>query len=193
MHLGHFGALTEHPAPCSPRRRRPTGAYAGLRDPYGPDDLQRVSKVGVSDRRIRRYSVAMTNAEGFAAYLNAAMRSAKISQADVARAVKVAPSAVSAWLRGAQPSIENLRTLAPLLDVHPMDLYVRAGHILPREAGMDGMPEPPEAPDPVRAIMAQDWLPDETKKAMVTLLGELWTGYGGDNERPARDDRASGR
>lgn len=135
----------------------------------------------------------MTNAEGFAAYLNAAMRAAQISQADVARAVKVAPSAVSAWLRGAQPSIENLRALAPLLDVHPMHLYVRAGHILPWEAGLDGMPEPPGTPDPVRAIMAQDWLPDETKRAMVTLLGELQTGYERESGRPAEDDRASGR
>lgn len=142
---------------------------------------------------MRRYSVAMTKAEGFAPYLEAAMRSAGASQADVARAAKVAPSAVSAWLRGAQPSIENLRALAPFLDVHPMHLYVRAGHILPWEAGMSEMPEPPNAPDAVKAVMAQDWMDDDLKKAMVTLLGELRAGSEKEKGRPAGDDQASAR
>lgn len=135
----------------------------------------------------------MTDAQQFAAYLEAAMTAAGKSQADLARAAKVPPSVVSRWLRGAQPSVENLRLLSPALRVPVRDLVVAAGHMRPEEVGLLKPPPPPGAPDLVEAIMAQDWLPAETKRAMVTLLGELQTGYERESGRPAEDNRASGR
>lgn len=117
----------------------------------------------------------MTDAQGFATYLRRAMKSAgDLTSADLSRAIGVADSVVSRWLRGSVPSIENLRLLAPVLKVPVRDLVVVAGHMTPEEVGLTEIPEPPGPPPTVEdEIMAADWLTAEAKQAAVTLLDSL--------------------
>jgi transcriptional regulator with XRE-family HTH domain len=128
----------------------------------------------------------------FGAYLAKAIEAAGMSNADLARLTGLADSLISKWRANkALPTMPNLRLLAPALRIPPMELFVRAGHVLPEEAGMAEMPEPPEAPTtPEGEIMAQSWLPDEAKAAMVTLLGELRASYERPSGRSTRADRA---
>jgi transcriptional regulator with XRE-family HTH domain len=121
------------------------------------------------------------------------MGAADLSNADLSRLTGLADSLISKWRAGrAVPTIPNLRLVAPALRVAPMELFVRAGHILPEEAGMTEMPEPPEAPTtPEDEIMAQDWLPAEAKAAMVTLLGELRVSHERRTGRSTRGRRAA--
>jgi len=72
------------------------------------------------------------------------MRSASLSQAELARRSGLAESMVSRWLRGLnQPDVPNLRRVRPVLGVTMLELLVAAGHVTLEEAQLRDAPEPP--------------------------------------------------
>jgi transcriptional regulator with XRE-family HTH domain len=76
------------------------------------------------------------------------MRSAGLTQAELARRSGLAESMVSRWLRGLnQPDVPNLRRVRPVLGVTMLELLVASGHVTLEEAQLRDAPEPPE---PVR-------------------------------------------
>jgi len=80
----------------------------------------------------------------WAAYLESAMRSAGLTQAELARRSGLAESMVSRWLRGLnQPDVPNLRRVGPVLGVSMLELVVAAGYLSLEEAELQDAPEPP--------------------------------------------------
>ena len=92
----------------------------------------------------------------WAAYLESAMRSAGLTQAELARRSGLAESMVSRWLRGLnQPDVPNLRRVGPVLGVPMLELIVAAGYLTLEEAELRDSPEPPA---PVRVGISVDGL-----------------------------------
>jgi transcriptional regulator with XRE-family HTH domain len=72
------------------------------------------------------------------------MRSAGLTQAELARRSGLAESMVSRWLRGLnQPDVPNLRRVRPVLGVPMLELIVAAGYLSLEEAELQDAPEPP--------------------------------------------------
>lgn len=72
------------------------------------------------------------------------MRSAGLTQAELARRSGLAESMVSRWLRGLnQPDVPNLRRVRPVLGVPMLELMVAAGYLTLEEAELQDAPEPP--------------------------------------------------
>jgi len=72
------------------------------------------------------------------------MRSAGLTQAELARRSGLAESMVSRWLRGLnQPDVPNLRKVRPVLGVPMLELLVASGHVTLKEAQLRDAPEPP--------------------------------------------------
>jgi transcriptional regulator with XRE-family HTH domain len=95
----------------------------------------------------------------WAAYLDSAMRSAGLTQAELARRSGLAESMVSRWLRGLnQPDVPNLRRVRPALGVPMLELIVAAGYLTLEEAELRDSPEPPE---PVRIGLSTEGLTAE--------------------------------
>jgi transcriptional regulator with XRE-family HTH domain len=95
----------------------------------------------------------------WAAYLESAIRSSGLTQAELARRSGLAESMVSRWLRGLnQPDVPNLRRVRPVLGVPMLELLVAAGHVTLEEAQLRDTPEPPV---PVRVGIATDGLTAE--------------------------------
>jgi transcriptional regulator with XRE-family HTH domain len=87
------------------------------------------------------------------------MRSAGLSQAELARRSGLAESMVSRWLRGLnQPDVPNLRRVRPVLGVPMLELLVAAGHVTLEEAQLRDAPEPPV---PIRVGIPTDGLTAE--------------------------------
>ncbi len=84
------------------------------------------------------------------------MRSAGLTQAELARRSGLAESMVSRWLRGLnQPDVPNLRRVRPVLGVPMLELIVAAGYLTLEEAELQDAPEPPA---PVRVGLPTDGL-----------------------------------
>lgn len=84
------------------------------------------------------------------------MRSAGLTQAELARRSGLAESMVSRWLRGLnQPDVPNLRRVRPVLGVPMLELMVAAGYLTLEEAELQDAPEPPA---PVLVGLATDGL-----------------------------------
>jgi transcriptional regulator with XRE-family HTH domain len=84
------------------------------------------------------------------------MRSAGLTQAELARRSGLAESMVSRWLRGLnQPDVPNLRRVGPVLGVPMLELIVAAGYLTLEEAELRDSPEPPV---PVRVGISIDGL-----------------------------------
>ena len=84
------------------------------------------------------------------------MRSAGLTQAELARRSGLAESMVSRWLRGLnQPDVPNLRRVRPVLGVPMLELIVAAGYLTLEEAELQDAPEPPA---PVRVGMSTEGL-----------------------------------
>lgn len=84
------------------------------------------------------------------------MRSAGLTQAELARRSGLAESMVSRWLRGLnQPDVPNLRRVRPVLGVPMLELIVAAGYLSLEEAELQDAPEPPA---PVRVGLPTDGL-----------------------------------
>jgi transcriptional regulator with XRE-family HTH domain len=87
------------------------------------------------------------------------MRSAGLTQAELARRSGLAESMVSRWLRGLnQPDVPNLRRVRPVLGVPMLELIVAAGYLSLEEAELEDAPEPPE---PVRVGVSTEGLTAE--------------------------------
>ncbi len=87
------------------------------------------------------------------------MRSAGLTQAELARRSGLAESMVSRWLRGLnQPDVPNLRRVRPVLRVPMLELIVAAGYLSLEEAELQDAPEPPA---PVRIGLSTDGLTAE--------------------------------
>lgn len=138
------------------------------------------------DRRRRRQ---------FAAYFKEAMRAAGYvrpsGDPDVPSLVRmsgVPDSILRRWLQEeGDPSLENLRKVAPSLGLAPRDLWVSAGLVAPAEVGLDGEPEPPQAPPtPEERIMADDILDDADKAALIHTLNALRERRGSSEESRRR-------
>jgi transcriptional regulator with XRE-family HTH domain len=136
-----------------------------------------------------RYSVrvALTDQDRsrrqhFAAYFKEAMRAAGYVRPNrdpdvpaLARMSGISDSLLRRWLQEAgDPSLENLRRVAPALGVAPRDLWAAAGLVLPEEVGLEGEPEAPKAPPtPEDRILADDILDDADKAALIHTLHAL--------------------
>lgn len=84
------------------------------------------------------------------------MRSAGLTQAELARRSGLAESMVSRWLRGLnQPDVPNLRRVRPVLGVPMLELMVAAGYLSLEEAELQDAPEPPA---PVRVGLSTEGL-----------------------------------
>jgi transcriptional regulator with XRE-family HTH domain len=119
-------------------------ARAGWRVPAGRDPVAIVRHIRKSSER------------DWAAYLESAIRSAGLTQAELARRSGLAESMVSRWLRGLnQPDVPNLRRVRPVLGVPMLELLVAAGHVTLEEAQLRDAPEPPV---PVRLGISTDGL-----------------------------------
>jgi transcriptional regulator with XRE-family HTH domain len=87
------------------------------------------------------------------------MRSAGLTQAELARSSGLAESMVSRWLRGLnQPDVPNLRRMRPVLGVPMLELLVAAGYLTLDEAQLRDAPTPP---GPVRLGMSTEGLTPE--------------------------------
>jgi transcriptional regulator with XRE-family HTH domain len=87
------------------------------------------------------------------------MRSAGLTQAELARRSGLAESMVSRWLRGLnQPDVPNLRRVSPVLGVPMLELIVAAGYLSLEEAELQDAPEPPA---PVRVGLSTEGLTAE--------------------------------
>ena len=109
-------------------------------------------------RAIVRHIRSASDASGreWAAYLESAMRSAGLSQAELARRTGLAESMVSRWLRGLnQPDVPNLRRVGPVLGVPMLELIVAAGYLSLEEAELRDAPQPPT---PVRIGISTEGL-----------------------------------
>lgn len=136
-----------------------------------------------------RYSVpvALTDDDrrrrhGFAAYFKGAMRAAgyvrpsgDLDVPSLVRMSGVPDSILRRWIQeDGDPSLENLRKVAPSLGLPPRDLWVAAALVAPNEVGLNGEPEPPRAPPtPEERIMADDILSDADKQALIHTLHAL--------------------
>ena len=98
----------------------------------------------VRERRAIVRHIRTESGREWAAYLESAMRSAGLSQAELARRSGLAESMVSRWLRGLnQPDVPNLRRVRPVLGVPMLELIVAAGYLSLEEAELQDAPQPP--------------------------------------------------
>lgn len=157
------------------------------------------------DRHAWRYSVPVPITDEdklrrhrFAVYLDKAMRAASYvrpsGELDVpalSRMSGVPDPVLRRWLNeGGDPSLPNLRQLAPALGLESIDLFVASGQVLPEEAGRAGTPEPPRRPPtPEERILADDLLSAEDKSALIHTLHRLRE-RGSPPEEAARRKRA---
>lgn len=109
----------------------------------------------------------------FGVYLDAAMDAAGITQAQLARKIGISESMISRWRRGAVPEMEGLRALAHALDKEPMELFIRAGRVLPEEAGYTAMPEAPRPPSVEEAIAADPLMSKRGKEAFLLIYRQF--------------------
>lgn len=117
--------------------------------------------------------------ERFAAYLRDAMRAANYVRPDgeldvpgLHRMSGVPDNILRRWLQeNGDPSLENLRRVAPALGVHMRDLVIAANLMSAEEVGLDVKPLPPVAPPtPEERIWADDLLSDKEKEALIQML-----------------------
>ena len=81
----------------------------------------------------------------------------------------VADNILRRWLNeDGDPSLPNLRLVAPALGVSKRDLFVASGQVFKDEVGLAEEPQPPEAPPtPEDRIMADDLLSDDEKAVLI--------------------------
>jgi len=152
-----------------------------------------------------RYSVdvALTDEDRqrrqhFAAYLTKAMQAASyvrpngdLDVPSLQRMSGVPDSILRRWLQGVgDPSLENLRKVAPALGLPKRNLFVASGLVFADEVGLDDEPEPPQAPPTAEErILADDILSDADKEALIHTLQAL-RGRRKNPEEPRRQKRA---
>jgi transcriptional regulator with XRE-family HTH domain len=150
---------------------------------------------GATDRRpwgkgpataIARH-IRKSSERDWAAYLESAIRSSGLTQAELARRSGLAESMVSRWLRGLnQPDVPNLRRVRPVLGVPMLELLVAAGHVTLEEAQLRDAPEPPV---PVRIGVDTDGLTAEQIRQVEGYVAFLRA----QNAAATRQEAASAR
>lgn len=108
-----------------------------------------LTREGVTGSRLLRTvsHVGEWSPEELSEYLDALMRAEKIrNDAELARLSGVKQTQISNWRRGlAQPTIESLAKIAPVLKVSPRKLYIVAGRMSATDAEpVDLAVTPPE-------------------------------------------------
>ena len=118
----------------------------------------------------------------FADYFKDVMRAAgyvrssgELDVPALSRISGVPDSILRRWLNEeGDPSLPNLRLVAPALGVAKRDLFVASGQVLMDEVGLIEEPQPPKAPPtPEERIMADDLLSDEDTSALIHTLHAL--------------------
>jgi transcriptional regulator with XRE-family HTH domain len=123
----------------------------------------------------------------WATYLESAIRSSGLTQAELARRSGLAESMVSRWLRGLnQPDVPNLRRVRPVLGVRMLELLVAAGHVTLEEAQLRDTPEPPV---PVRIGISTDGLTAEQVRQVEGYVAFLRAQPSGWRRRPIQSRR----
>lgn len=90
----------------------------------------------------------MDHKDHFSNWLKRTMSNKGVNGRWLAEQTGVTDSAVSRWLNGSQlPRVELLSKIASALGVEPLRLYVTAGRISARDAGVDPLPIPPPCSD----------------------------------------------
>jgi len=111
------------------------------------------------------------------------MRSAGLTQAELARRSGLAESMVSRWLRGLnQPDVPNLRRVRPVLGVPMLELIVAAGYLTLEEAELQDAPEPPA---PVRVGLSTEGLTGDQVRQLEGFAKFLRAQNGARGEEPA--------
>lgn len=88
---------------------------------------------------------ACMSATDWTAYLRQAMLAAGYTRnSELAAVAGVGNPALSRWLKGTVPDIENCRKLAEALRVPLLEILVVAGHLTPDEAAMADRPKAPD-------------------------------------------------
>jgi hypothetical protein len=92
------------------------------------------------------------------------------------------------WLQEAgEPSLENLRRVAPALGVIMGDLVIAAELMTAEEMGRgDGPREPVRPPSPQERILADDVLSDEDKSALIHMYSTMRQRHGSSEESRRR-------
>jgi transcriptional regulator with XRE-family HTH domain len=115
------------------------------------------------------------------------------NKAALSRAAGVTDSNLGRWMSGrSEPTIRELRKLAPHLDVRLGDLMVRAGLASPAELGMKGAPPPPRAPlapilQKIVSILLSPQHAQERKKSLLVVVEravEIWEELGEGPKEP---------
>lgn len=116
------------------------------------------------------------------------MRSAGLTQAELARRSGLAESMVSRWLRGLnQPDVPNLRRVRPVLGVPMLELIVAAGYLSLEEAELQDAPEPPA---PVRFGLSTEGLTAEQVRQLEGFAKFLRAQNGARESEPATGEAA---
>ena len=114
------------------------------------------------------------------------MRSAGLTQAELARRSGLAESMVSRWLRGLnQPDVPNLRRVRPVLGVPMLELIVAAGYLSLEEAELQDAPEPPA---PVRVGLSTEGLTAEQVRQLEGFAKFLRAQNGARSSEPAVEE-----
>jgi transcriptional regulator with XRE-family HTH domain len=115
------------------------------------------------ERRAIVRHIRTESGRDWAAYLESALRSSGLTQAELARRSGLAESMVSRWLRGLnQPDVPNLRRVRPVLGVPMLELIVAAGYLSLEEAELQDAPVPPT---PVQVgISTEDLTADQVRQ-----------------------------
>lgn len=114
--------------------------------------------------------------QDFSVFLRHAMNSAGFkSVAELSRASGIGEPVINRWLAGkAQPTIELLRPLVPVIGVPLLDLLVAAGRMTAVEAGLEHDPSPPGPPPTIEdEIRGDPYLSADKKDALIGLLAVL--------------------
>lgn len=116
------------------------------------------------------------------------MRSAGLTQAELARRSGIAESMVSRWLRGLnQPDVPNLRRVRPVLGVTMLELIVAAGYLSLEESELQDAPEPPA---PVRVGLSTEGLTAEQVRQLEGFAKFLRAQNGPRVAEPAAEETA---
>jgi transcriptional regulator with XRE-family HTH domain len=140
------------------------------------------------ERRAIARHLSTASGRDWAAYLESAMRSAGLTQAELARRTGLAESMVSRWLRGLnQPDVPNLRRVGPVLGVPMLELIVAAGYLTLEEAELR---DPPQPPAPVRIGLSTDGLTAEQVRQLEGFATFLRAQNSAAAEAPAAEETA---
>jgi transcriptional regulator with XRE-family HTH domain len=117
-----------------------------------------------------------------AAFLKGAMRAVDYVRPDgepdvpaLSRMSGIADNVIRRWLQEAgDPSLDNLRLIAPALGMPLRELVIGVGLMSADEIGLDADPAPPAPPPtPEERIWADDILTDQEKEALIHMLHTL--------------------